>query len=736
MKKYLLIFSFISFAHSQHSSLRGYVTDSLNSEHISDVVIQINKNILGGYSNSYGYFFVESDTPIVSLLFRRIGYKWKTVNVANINKDTLLKIALNPEIDELDSVVIEGKYYSDLKSGRNIISIADIKQMPVVGGEADLVKSIQLFPSVLTSTEGGTSFHVRGGDFDQNLILLDGIPVYNINHFFGLLSAFNIDALKDIKFIRSGFEPKYGGKLSSVLVLTMKEGNQNKFEYMGGISLISSRVLIEGPVLSNTTMMFSARRTYLDPVINYINNKLPPQSDKLPEYYYYDINAKIKTELSDVSKLYLSSYLGKDKFSLSDVTSSTNNQTNMIWGNQTHLMRWNYVWSERLFSNISIGYTHFGADIDVNIMKFATQQRKPDITDYIGNINIDYYFSNNFFVNVGYQSTQHYIGISKREQNLVFGEQNIFADVETSMDEFQINAGARFVLLPSINYYTFNPRLNINYQLSEALKLNASIDYMTQPIHLLSFNNILNPGDLFLPSSKILKPQESLQYSAGIAYLLDLEEYTISTSVNAYFKTMKNSFTLIYNNSNITMESITDNISIGSGTAQGVELEMDFQMKKFKILANYSYLNSWRTNSQKNRGEKFHPIFDRTHYLNMFAQYPLSQSLFFAVTFKIASGMIINYAVQKYELNGYGGIRGGTYFDYGQLNEIKADANMKLDVSMTYKLSDHWEFFVSIYNVLGNAYPLFYRYDDFGNNKNYTATSIKMLPTFGFNFKY
>ena len=735
MKKYLLIFVFITFAHSQQSSLRGYVTDSLNSEHISDVVIQINKNILGGYSNSYGYFFVENDTPIVSLLFRRIGYKWKTVNVANINKDTLLKIALSPEIDELDSVVIEGEYNSDVKSGRNIIPIADIKQMPVVGGEADLVKSIQLFPSVLSSTEGGTSFHVRGGDFDQNLVLLDGIPVYNINHFFGFLSVFNIDALRDIKFIRSGFEPKYGGKLSSVLDLTMKEGNRNKFEYMGGISLLSSRLLIEGPVLSNTTIMFSARRTYLDPVINYINNKLPPQSNKLPDYYFYDINAKITTELSDASKLYLSSYLGKDEFSTS-ATSSTGNQANLIWGNQTHLMRWNYVWSERLFSNISIGYTHFGADIDVNLIKFAAQQRKPDIADYISNINIDYYFSNNFFVNVGYQSTQHHIGISAREHTLTFEEHNLFVDVETSMDKFQINSGVRFVVLPSINYYTFDPRLNMNYQLSEPLKLNASIDYMTQPIHLLSFNNILNPGDLFLSSSKILKPQESVQYSAGIAYLADTETYSFSTSVNAYSKTMKNIFTLVNNNSDITMESITDNITIGNGIAQGVELEMDLQMKKFKILANYSYLNSWRTYPQKNRGEKFHPIFDRTHYLNMFAQYPLSQSLFFAVTFKIASGMIINYAVQKYELNGYGGVRGGTYFDYGQLNEIRADANMRLDVSMTYKLSEHWEFFVSIYNILGNDYPLFYRYDDFGNNKNYTSTSIKMLPTFGFNFKY
>lgn len=735
---FLLLISISALA--QQKSIYGYVVDSSNVELLADVMIKTN-NKQGVYTNQYGYFFLDLDSSASSITFSYVGYKSKHVYLSDVkDKNNKLIISLSPAILSASNILVEGNSIPEKKIGRDVIPISDIKQMPSIGGETDPIKAIHIFPGVLKSNEGGTSFHVRGGDFDQNLILLDGIHVYNINHFFGFLSVFNVDALKQMEFIRSGFKPIYGGKLSSVLNLSLKEGNQNQFAYSGGISLLSSRLLIEGPLDENSSMMFSIRRTYLDPLINMINDNLPVESDKLAEYSFWDVNAKVKIGLSELSTLYLSTYFGNDDLDWSQ-TGDPNEQDlrfKMDWGNKTYLLRWNYLWSRRLFSNVSLGYTTYSAKLDLDADYFSGTQRQPDISDYVLNFNMDYYFSENVFINYGYQLKNHQIGIAPTETKFYFNENALFANLEYQINDLLVNTGLRNTILSGMEYNRINPRFSIDYQLNPSWQLNLSYDQMSQPIHKLSFNNILNPGDLYYPSSSKINPQESRQYSMGINWQQKKNKYSLNFSTSLFYKCMDNLTTFIYNIENVDKRSLEENLTVGKGTAKGVELDLNFKDTDLQLMVNYSYLNSWRTYPDKNKGERFQPNFDRTHYLNFFAMHPVTQSFSVSATYNVSSGQIINYAVQKYNIYGILPDMGdqNTFFDYGQLNRIRTNVIMRLDLSINYKYTEHWEFFLSVYNALGNEYPIFYEYENFTSEPKYSGTSLGFLPTFGFNFSY
>ncbi len=737
----LIYFLFILSIHvfGQQYGISGYVQDSTNSERLSDVLIKINKESWSRYSNKYGYFFLESDSAIKSITFSYVGYKSKKVEISGYSlKDTNLVISLSPEIFYTQDILVESSPES--KTGRNVISISDIKQMPSVGGEADPIKSIQLFAGVLKSIEGGTSFHVRGGDFDQNLILLDGIPVYNINHFFGFLSVFNIDAINQMEFIRAGFEPKYGGKLSSVLNLTMKEGNQDKFEYKGGISLLSSRFLVEGPLANNSSMMISARRTYLDPVISLVNSSANTSNDKLADYYFYDLNAKVKIGISDLSHLYFSTYFGQDNLDYNEPKQEHNEQEkfHLKWGNQTYLLRWNNLWSKRLFSNISAGYTQYNSMASSNSVEFPQMERRPDMASFILKFSADYFNSEKLILNPGYELNCHKIKITKDGKTYNLTEHSIYTDLQFKLKEFRLNAGGRYNILPQMNYISFNPRLNLNYNMLENINLSLSYDHLTQPVHKLSFNNILNPSDLFFPSGSILKPQEAEQISTGLVYHKGSDQYSIHFVLNLFYKKMYNLPTFIYNIDAINEDAILENLTIGSGKAQGFEIETEYRLPHVNFMVNYTYLDSWRKFPHKNNGQPFQPNFDRTHYFNLFSKYHFSKSLSFAATFNFSSGQIINYADQKFNLYGVNPELGNTntFFDYGQLNDIRSDNLMRLDLSATWQYTKHWDLFATVYNVFGNEYPIFYEYIDSTNEQKFSGFSLGFIPSFGFNFSY
>jgi len=740
MKQILFLLLFTSNIYAQQYGFSGFVSDSLNAERLANVFIQVNDNQWGGYSNRYGYFFIKSDAPITLLTFSHIGYSKKIVNLADLSQaDSILVVKIAPEIITTETVSIERRRFPK-RSGRAIIPISEIKQVPSIGGEADPIKAAHLFPGVLKSFEGGASFHVRGGDFDQNLILLDGIQVYNINHFFGFLSVFNVDAIKQMEFIRAGFKPAYGGKLSSVIDLSMKEGNQNQFEYKGGVSLLSSRFLVEGPLAARSSMMVSARRTYIDPALKLFSRKKgQPNAGDLSKYYFYDLNAKVKIGLSELSKIYFSAYLGADNLAVSGNTGvpGETSEIGLGWGNQTYLLRWNYLLTRGLFANLSAGYTNYKADMDLGDVSLPVLIRQPGIADYILNLTLDAYLSDNLFLNSGYQIKKHQIDVSEREETAHSTENILFTELEFNAAALKIDAGLRYLHLQEISYNDINPRVNINYNITEKIGLSASYDRMTQPVHKLSFNNIFNPGDLYFPSGEQLKPQKSAQYSGGLTFQLQGESFSFSSTLSPYYKKMKNLPLFIYHINEINTETILENLTIGTGTAKGIELESDFTFSLLRLMLNYGYLDSWRTYPNKNKGRPFQPKFDRSHYLNLFAQYPFSKKLSFAATLNVSSGPIINYPEQRYKIFGlYPSEGDNDYFEYGQLNHLRAEPQMRVDVSMTYKYSAHWELFLSVYNLFANNYPIFYEAEIFSNTSKFTGTSLGFLPTFGFNFSY
>jgi hypothetical protein len=747
----------------------GFISDSKAGERLTGATIFNTFSNNGTVSNNYGFFSLSIPAGNCNLEFRFIGYK-SIIKSWEIRADTFLNIRLEQGIN-LEEIKISGRHpkqgfpeLSPLSQPR--INMQMIESVPVIMGESDVLKALQYMPGVKQGAENSASMNVRGGSADQNLILLDGVPVYNVNHLLGFFSVFNTDAIKDVELIKGGIPARYGDRLSSVLNISMKEGNLKESSGVFSISPVAGRFTIEGPIKKDTaSFIVSMRRTFLDiPLRTYLSLV---RDDGNFGYYFYDINAKANWILNSSNRLYFSVYMGKDsQFSNGREGKDIKSQFRYNWGNITSVLRWNKVFSAKMFSNFSMYYSHYHhlqlgkAEDRSSSVLFKT---KSDLKDLSIKADFDYYTTPYFTVRFGGKVSRMEFSpnirqIRTTDSDIAFNQNyknhahqaDIYLENSIQAGKLAVNAGGRLTgyFTGNKNYLHFQPRLAASYQLFQNFNVNAAYTQMIQSIHLLTNSSLGMPTDLWVASTQNIAPQEAKQVSFGFShnarqgYLFGIE---------GYYKWMDKVIRFDEGVSFLTTkESNWENLVLtGEGRAYGIEFLS--QKDVGKLTGMLSYTLSWsdrRFNGLNN--EKCFPCkYDRRHDVSVMAEYTLKKSYkttrSLSAGFTLQSGNNLSIPDVEYEglllpgfeFNEYNKDWGTRRYTYDNPNNFKMPTFHHLDIGYsivkqkTGNRSVTWSF--TIYNVYNRMNPWYY-YKSGGTVKQ--VSFFPVIPSVGYKYNF
>lgn len=798
-KCFTLIFWFISLLTyaQERITISGYVKEQGSQEQLPGVNVYISNTPYGAVTNSYGFYSLTvptSDSAIISFSF--VGYE-KAERRLSLTKDYELNIFLST-INQLEEVTVSARRQEDYVS-RTVqmsqveVPISQIKKIPAFFGEKDVLRVLQLMPGVQKGTEGQTGLYVRGGGPDQNLIILDDAVVYNANHLFGFFSIFNSDALKSVELTKGGFPARYGGRLSSVLEMNMKEGSKDKLHGEGGIGVISSRLTLEGPITKKSSFLISGRRTYIDlfakPLI--AQQQKGDDSQVRPGYYFYDLNAKMNYDFGQKDKLYISGYFGRDKFYANETSSTSDSKAGLDWGNATATMRWNHLINQKLFVNSSFIFSNF----NFGVSSYSNEQQEGTTNDefslkYDSRIrdlgfktDFDFYPSTKHTIKFGAQATFHKfvpsalaiagsfieIPIERSVVPINTLETGVYIeDTWQPVDALKMNAGFRMSSFQTETktYIRPEPRFSAALRLAQDFSLKASYAQMNQYVHLLSNTGLGLPTDLWVPTTDRVAPQQSKQVAIGLAK--DLEQPALSLTLEGYYKKMNHilnykegSSFLSINGENANELSWEDNVTAGKGWSYGAEFLI--QKKTGRLSGWIGYTLSWTKWQfpELNFGKTFYPRYDRRHDLSVVGIYEINKRITLSATWVYGTGNALTLPVSRY--TGYSDnflsrigtdgttnstLRGRRVSEYGDKNSFRAEAFHRMDIAIQFhkKKKRHertWEF--GVYNVYNRRNPFFY---DIGekNITNGTTTTTKnvlkkyslfpVLPSVSYNFKF
>ncbi len=754
---------------AQKGTVSGYIQDASSGEKLIAASVYDQKSGLGTTTNEYGFYSLTLPEGEIDFTVSYIGY---TTYQEKINlKGKILKIIdLEPSI-ELEEVSVTTNrpqdVVDDVQMSEMTITPKQIKAMPVFMGEADVLKALQLMPGVQSGTEGMSGLYVRGGGPDQNLILLDGVSIYNADHLFGFFSVFNPDAISTVSLIKGGFPARYGGRLSSVIDIRLKEGNSKEFHGSGSVGIISSKIMFEGPIIKDkTSFMLSARRTYGDifvrPVIRLINDA---EGNKgTAGYFFYDLNMKINHTFSNKDRIFLSLYSGKDKvfyrneydYLEDDSTYTDKDEFGLYWGNLTSVMRWNHVYGSKFFSNASLLYSNYKFDTYENysyyINKTKISEYKFDyfsgIEDIGGMIDFDYNPSPLHAVKFGGKYLYHNFkpGISafsttgtEDSLDVNFGNENIYANelyiygednIDISM-RLKVNVGLHYSLFNVQDelYHSLQPRFSARYLAGKNLSFKVAVTRMQQYIHLLTNSTIGLPTDLWLPTTKLIPPQDSWQYAVGAAYNLK-NEYTIT--LEAFYKNMKN--LIEYKEGASFMEIETDwedKVEVGDGQSYGAELYVKRDVGKFTGWLGYTLSWSWRLFENQNNSLPFPYRYDRRHDISIVAMYKFNERTDVSATWVYGTGKAVTLAVARYAPE-YFHFESSPYYSYSNYREIefyngknsfREPAYHRLDIALNRHKKKPWgeqTWSFGLYNAYNHLNPFFLY---FGYDYNYVSST-------------
>jgi hypothetical protein len=761
-------------------TLNGYVKDSFSGESIIGASVSINGQSQGVSTNQYGFFSITLDSGHYEITVSHVSYMPLSASVQlteNISRnfELLSKTASNTEV-----VVYSKRRDANVKNaqmGKIDLSMTQIRNIPSFMGEVDLLKAIQLLPGVQSASEGNAGFYVRGGGPDQNLIMLDDAVVYNTGHLFGFFSIFNSDAIKNVSLIKGGMPAQYGGRLSSVLDVAMKEGNINQLQVDGGIGIIASRFSIQGPIKKNkASFIISARRTYADAIAK-------PFIKKTSEfygsgYYFYDLNAKANYRFSEKDRLYLSGYFGRDVFTFRNKKRSFH--TNIPWGNSTATLRWNHVYNRRMFSNTTVLYNDYK-------FKFAARQEdfeiglSSGIRDGSVKTDFDYYPLPDHKIKFGGQFTYHKFipnVVTGRQDTTVFkpnqepakyaAETGFYVQDDWELGEkLKINYGLRWTRftqigpftkytrdinqnpIDSVHYKNFQkvkayggwePRLTMRYAWDDETSIKAAVTRNVQYIHLVSNSGSTLPTDLWVPSTYVVKPQISWLYAAGI--FRNFSDNTYETSLEFYYKDMRNQVEY--------KEGYTPSLSdperdfvFGKGWSYGAELFLNKLKGRFNGWVGYTLSWTWRRFPELNDGLRYPVKYDRRHDISVVGNYEKSKAWRFGAVFVYGTGNAITLPERFYIINGV------LTQEFSRLNQYRMKAYHRLDISATWtpkpkkirRVNSFWIF--SIYNVYSRLNPYFIYYDQTGSAINgdlrieaRQVSLFPILPAVTWNFRF
>jgi hypothetical protein len=783
----LFLLTLISSYSQTKFTLSGSIKDFKSNETLIGVNVYIPELKIGTTSNEYGYYSLTLPSGEYVVEVSYVGYQGIQRTIT-LNQNTKTNFALNESGEELQEVVIvDNKGKINIKSpemSANKLSIATIKKMPVVMGEVDVLKSILLLPGVTNAGEGASGFNVRGGGADQNLILLDEANIFNSSHVFGFFSVFNPDAIKDMKLYKGGIPARYGGRASSVLDIYQKDGNSKEFHANGGIGLISSRLLLEGPLVKDKgSFLIGGRASYA-----HLFLKLS-EEQKDNSAYFYDLNAKLNYKVNDNNSLYLSGYFGRDVFNI-------NKSFANIYGNSTLNIRWNHLYSDKLFSNLSFIYSDYYYGLDLDFVGFKWDS---GIKNY--NIKYDFknYISDKFKLNYGLNGIYYDFnpgsikpsnessGINPDQLDKKYAfEPAAYIEAENQLSKkVTVSYGLRYSLFyrlgeSSINLYennsplTFNPQLQIyekatpvatqfyaknkviksydnleprfatSYQLNDDEAIKASYNRMAQYLQLISNTSSPTPLDVWMPSDQYIKPQLADQVALG--YFRNIKDGAYSLEVETYYKKIKNRLDYIDGADLIANDAIEQVILNGKMRSYGLEILLKKNEGKLNGWVSYTLSKSeqqtpGRTSEELgiNNGKWYNSAYDKTHNLAITSAYNLNDKWSFGANFTLQSGQPVTYPSGQYD---YLGI---VVPSFGLRNEYRLPAYHHLDVSATLtprKNKDrNWkgEWVFSIYNLYNrqNAASVNFRQnEDTGNNEAVRTSIFGIVPAVSYNFKF
>lgn len=762
MKVYLIIMLLIggSLIASENSvTLSGYVLDASSGESLIGANVYSDGLKIGTSSNSYGFYSLAIPAGRnIRIVFSYVGYK-PQVKKLFLKKNLKLTIKLTPRPISAEEIVVTARR-EDENIERKQMSVIDVpvrmvKQLPAILGETDVLKVIQLLPGVQSGSEGTTGFYVRGGNADQNLVLLDEAVVYNPNHLFGLLSTFNSRAINNVTMIKGGFPAQYGGRLSSILNISMKEGNNKSYHVDGGLGVITSKLTVEGPILTDkASFIISARRTYLDLLLK----AFPSLSNT--KYSFYDLNAKVNYKLSDNDRFFLSFFSGSDNAAYIDANSLN---YDFKFGNSTGTLRWNHLFAEKLFSNTSLIYNTYLMNLKTNQGNFYSEFYS-QIKDFSAKTDFEYFPNPAHTVKFGVQYTQHTITPTGTSGNIktdslatLVNAANIQkkSAVEGSIyinDAFNIsktvgmNLGLRFPAfkIKQTSYFGIEPRVTLKYTLSPVSSIKAAYTVMHQYLHLVPSSTASFPTDIWLPSSKIVKPQRSEQYALG--YFRNFEKNIYETSIEAYYKTMQNQVAFKEGTHLLEQIDIDRQLVFGKGWSYGVEMLVKKRSGRYNGWISYTL--SW-TNQQfpdLNFGKVFPFKYDKRHDLSVVGIYNLNKKWSVSADFVFASGNVVTLPEGRVNVYEGGDLYNGVFDVYTGRNNYRLGSYHRLDITATYKYKSSLfnknyesEFVVSIYNVYSHQNPYFIYVDVDGVTHKPYAKQVSLLPiipSVSYNFRF
>ncbi|MEI6411197.1 MAG: TonB-dependent receptor [Bacteroidota bacterium] len=801
----LLLFSFFYFClpkaseaqSAQKFTISGYISDASSGERLIGASVIDKRSGQGTVTNTFGFFSLTLPKDSVLLLANYIGYQPAGQNFL-LNANLTLNLKLDPSA-LLKEVEIVGEKYERIENrtqmSRIDVPIQQIKNVPALLGETDVLKVLQLLPGVSGGGEGQSGIYVRGGGPDQNLILLDGVPVYNASHLFGFFSVFNADAIKDVTITKGGFPARYGGRLSSVIEINMKDGNENEYHGEGSIGIIASKLTVEGPIKKGkSSFIISGRRTYIDllarPLIKAAFRS--DGSEGVAGYYFYDFNTKVNYRFSDKDRLYLSFYTGRDKFYLdltekdadSDSKYSFNINTGLGWGNLTTAARWNHVLSPKLFMNTTLTYSHYDFNTKAGAQEkevFTNGQPTSEslydlkylsgIDDIAAKLDFDYAPNPDHLIKYGANIILHEFNPgefktrikdtgSDTDESATLGQPKIDASEFAAYGEddwkiterLRANYGLHFSGFNAKNktYVSLQPRINMRYLFGKGWALKGSFSTMRQYINLLTNETIGLPTDLWLPTTKIVKPQNCWQVAAGLAKNLG-KDYEFS--VETYYKQMKNLIAFREGASLFQFSDWQGRVTQGNGTAYGTELFLQKKTGRFSGWIGYTLSWAWRKFNDLNEGNRFPYKYDRRHDFEIVASYKISKRVKVAATWVYSTGNATTLGDSRYlkptDYDGsyYYGTTQTTHIS--KRNDFRLNPYHRLDIGVDFTKQKRrhertWSF--GAYNAYSNNNPFFiYLSEDstYDANGNYIrkaqlkqASLFPLIPYFNYSFKF
>ncbi len=756
-------------------SLSGYVKDATTGEELIGVSIFIQEQETGTTTNVYGYYSLTLEPGTYTVQFTYVGYQ-PVIRTIKLNQDTKLDMELLSEEVALDEVVV-----TSVRADRQVevvqmstikMDISDVKKVPQLLGEVDLVRSIQLLPGVTTVGEGATGFNVRGGNIDENLILLDEAPVYNASHVLGFFSVFNADAIKDVQLQRGGIPATYGGRLSSVLDVRQKEGNAKRFAGTGGIGVISSRLMLEGPVVKEkSSFMVAGRRSYAD-IFTALSSDENIRDSKA---YFYDLNAKINYTINDNNRLFLSGYFGRDVMGFGETAS-------FDWGNKTASLRWNHLFGPKVFSNVTLVASDYdyalGAEEQTNNFNW-----KSNIRNYNFKADFTVYPSPNHTIDAGISS--QYYRFKPGNVKFVTSTNESVTDIEAKnalesaayvshqwdlSDRFSLQSGLRFSLFHQFgqgtvyqylnndpttgvttgsafyekgsvieNFHNLEPRLATRYKLGQSSSIKASYHRMVQYVHLVSNTTASLPIDVWTPAGQYIKPAKADQ--AAIGYFRNFSNNVYEFSAETYYKKYydlldyKDGAELMLN------QTLETEVLSGEGRAYGLELMLRKQSGSLTGWVSYTLSKTERRVEGINSGNYYNANYDKPHDLTIVLSRQLNEKWSLSGNFTYMTGRPITYPNARFEWQGitapnYDNRNGARIPDYHRL-DLSATYDMGADSSRKWKSSLTFGF----YNVYGrrNPFSVYFRQNEEDPTKT-EAVRYSLLgtviPSITYNFNF